>query len=410
MRENLAIQEDLAALKPVERKDGAGERGLAAPRFADQPDILTGAYLQRHAVDRAEGFGGLKQVFARPGIFAHHLIDRENRFAVHVDVCLALGHMGGCRKQGSRIVVAHLAENGVRRSGLHDLSVPHDGDLVGQIGNHRQIVGDEDHAHAILLHQIAQQVEDLRLGRHIERGGRLICNQELRSQRDCHGDRDALALATGEFVRIAVGRDLFRVETHAVHQCGRALVRLGARALVVDQDCLRNLVADRVDRIERRHRLLEDHRDVAAAHGAQCLLVHRADIISGDFDLAGPFGRARQELHDREGGERLAGARFTHDTEDLAGVDLKIDIVKDGGSGNRQRQITDGENAHARDLLIRGSCRSRRPSPSRLSPRTVSTIARPGNSAMCGASEMKVWASASMRPQEGVGGCAPRPT
>ena len=70
----------------------------------------------------------------------------------------------------------------------------------------------------------------------------------------------------------------------------------------------------------------------------------------------------------------------------------------------------DEEPRHARIRRMRGSRRSRSPSPIRLSPSTVSTMARPGTSARCGASAIIVWLSASIRPQEGVGGCAPSPT
>ena len=42
-----------------------------------------------------------------------------------------------------------------------------------------QIVGGEEHRHAALLHQRAQQAEDLRLDRHVERGGRLVRDDEI---------------------------------------------------------------------------------------------------------------------------------------------------------------------------------------------------------------------------------------
>ena len=60
-------------------------------------------------------------------------------------------------------------------------------------------------------------------------------------------------------------------------------------------------------------------------------------------------------------------------------------------------------------LARRGSNRSRRPSPRRLRPITASAMAMPGNTASRGAWNSRVCASFSMRPQEGCGGCVPRP-
>ncbi len=60
-------------------------------------------------------------------------------------------------------------------------------------------------------------------------------------------------------------------------------------------------------------------------------------------------------------------------------------------------------------LAKRGSRRSRRPSPSRFKPSTAQAMAAPGHTASSGAWCIKVCASASIRPQDGCGGCVPRP-
>ena len=64
-----------------------------------------------------------------------------------------------------------------RRSG------PHDGDVVGGLGDHAHVVGDDDHRHSVLPAQALEQVEDLRLDGHVERRGRLVGDQELRIAR-----------------------------------------------------------------------------------------------------------------------------------------------------------------------------------------------------------------------------------
>ena len=52
--------------------------------------------------------------------------------------------------------------------------------------------------------QVLEQVDHLRLDRHVERGDRLVGDEQLGLQGQRAGDADALALAAGELVRVAV--------------------------------------------------------------------------------------------------------------------------------------------------------------------------------------------------------------
>ena len=60
-------------------------------------------------------------------------------------------------------------------------------------------------------------------------------------------------------------------------------------------------------------------------------------------------------------------------------------------------------------LTIFGSRVSRNPSPNKLKPNTAQAMAKPGKIAIQGDSDIKVWASFSMRPQEAWGGWVPKP-
>ena len=51
---------------------------------------------------------------------------------------------------------------------------------VGHLRDHAQVVGDQHDRHAVFPLQLAHQVEDLRLGGHVERGGRLVGDQQAR--------------------------------------------------------------------------------------------------------------------------------------------------------------------------------------------------------------------------------------
>ena len=77
------------------------------------------------------------------------------------------------------------------------------GDAVGDMLDHAEIVADEQVGEVELPAQLHEQVEHLRLDRDVERGDRLVADQELGLHRERAGDADAGALAAGELVRIA---------------------------------------------------------------------------------------------------------------------------------------------------------------------------------------------------------------
>jgi hypothetical protein len=68
----------------------------------------------------------------------------------------------------------------------------------------RQIVRNEDDAHAALALKAPQQREDLRLQSHVQCAGRLVADQQLGPAGDGNRDRHALAHAAAELERILV--------------------------------------------------------------------------------------------------------------------------------------------------------------------------------------------------------------
>ena len=108
-------------------------------------------------------------------------------------------------EQGPGVGMPRIGENLGGRGVFDHLAEIHDRDMVGQILDDAEVVGNEEIGEVALDLQFLEQVEDLRLDRDIERAGRLVEHQEFRFEDDGAGDGDALALATGEFVGIAVG-------------------------------------------------------------------------------------------------------------------------------------------------------------------------------------------------------------
>ena len=65
---------------------------------------------------------------------------------------------------------------------LGDASGVHDDDLVRDLRDDAEIVRDHDDRHAVLLLELAHQLEDLRLRRHVERRRRLVRDQQLEAR------------------------------------------------------------------------------------------------------------------------------------------------------------------------------------------------------------------------------------
>ena len=84
-------------------------------------------------------------------------------------------------------------------------AVAQDKNFVGEIGDNTEIMRDQEHRHAACLLQALKQRENLRLYAHVERGRRLVGDQQAGISGKRHGDGDPLLLATGQFMRIAAG-------------------------------------------------------------------------------------------------------------------------------------------------------------------------------------------------------------
>jgi hypothetical protein len=100
--------------------------------------------------------------------------------------------------------VLRRGEHGFGGARFDLVAAVHHEHAVGNFGHHAHVVRDEEHAHAHLLLQLADELKDLRLDRHVERGGGLVGDQELRLAGERHRDHHALAHAARELVRKAV--------------------------------------------------------------------------------------------------------------------------------------------------------------------------------------------------------------
>src|SRR5262249_50257881 len=220
-------------------------------------------------------------------------------------------------QQPDRVGMLWAGENDLRLCAFDDLAGVHDCHLVGAFRYDAEIVGDEQHGHAEPPLELADQLEDLRLDRHVECRGWLIRDQELGRAGERHGNHDALTLAAGELVRIIPDAFLGIGDLDEAQHLDRAIARLASACPLSEAYGFRHGVGDGDDRVQRGHRLLEDHRDLVAADAAH-LLLRKARQISGlksNFAADDAAGTLGQKLHNRERGHALAAAGLADQTD-----------------------------------------------------------------------------------------------
>src|SRR6266480_161027 len=105
----------------------------------------------------------------------------------------------------NRVVTAAPQRRGVGMAGaavqggcgraLHDFAQVHDRHLIRDVLHDREIVSDEQVGEPAALLQVGEQVQHLRLDRHVERAHRLVEHEEVWLDREGAGDPYTLPLA-----------------------------------------------------------------------------------------------------------------------------------------------------------------------------------------------------------------------
>ena len=296
----------------------------------------------------------------------HGAFDRQQAVAVLLD-------LRDAAEQAERVGMLRIVEDRGTRRALHHAAGVHHRDLVGHLGDDAEVVGDQDDRHAGLLLQFAQQVEDLRLHRDVERGGGFVGDQQVGLAGQRHGDHHALAHAAGHLVRVFVEAAFRRGDAHALQRRdGAAAQRAGRGGAVVRAHRLGDLVADGEHRVQAGHRLLEDHRDAVAADVAHLRRRQVEQVPAVEHDLPGGDAAGRRhQPHDGQRQHRLAAAALADDAERAAAIDRDVDAVHRGdvaaGGAEHGAQAGDGQQCCLRPCgggLGRGASRPP-PTPSR---------------------------------------------
>ena len=189
-------------------------------------------------------------------------------------------------------------------------------------------MGNDDRRHAAFADQLAHQVHHRLLGGDVEPGRGFVGDQEFRIAGERDGDDHALAHAAGEFERIGVVARSRIADLHGFEGGNGFRLRVTTLRPAMLQQNVLDLLADLADRVERRARVLEDHRDLAPPDRPHHPLARPAQILPVPADLAGTDAAAGiEDAHQGVGGDGFARSRFADYAKRLAGAEIEGDAA-----------------------------------------------------------------------------------
>ena len=170
--------------------------------------------------------------------------------------------------------------------------------------------------------QLFEQVQNLRLNGNVQRGNRLVANDDFGVHRQSAGNADTLTTAAVQLMRIDIGIALS--QTNGTHQLQSAFFN---RFPAFDQLMLDNRLADKLHngftRVQRGERILEHHLHLLAQR-AHFLTAQLGDIVALKDDFA---AGGLNQLQNAASGGGFTAAGFAYDTQSFAFLQSKAYTV-----------------------------------------------------------------------------------
>ena len=170
-----------------------------------------------------------------------------------------------------------------------------------------------------------QPAEDLKhpaLHGDVQRRGRLIGYQQLRSQAEGDRDQDSLLESAGEFVGVLFQPLRRTVDAHQFEEPDdlRPDLAFGALAFLrVQPEDFGNLGPDRLHRIQRGAGILRNHADLPSTDSLHGAFGKPGQLDSVERDgSGGDCGRPGEKADERFGERAFAGTGFADDGNDFA--------------------------------------------------------------------------------------------
>ena len=185
----------------------------------------------------------------------------------------------------------------------------------------RQIVRDKEIGKPEIALQLLQQIDNLRLNRHVKRRNRLVADDKVGVERERSRDADSLTLSARKLVRISVLVILGK--TAGAHDARDVVLVFLGRNDTVLPDRLAYDLADRHTGRETRVGILEDYLDLGS-DPAQFLARQFEDVDAVEYYFALGFAlKAEQRASDC----RFAASRLSDKAHGGPAFDFEGDAV-----------------------------------------------------------------------------------
>ena len=211
--------------------------------------------------------------------------------------------------QAARIFLLRLLQDLPGVAELDDLAALEHHDAIGDLRDDREVVGYVQRRRAVLANEFAKRGEALDLRRHVERGGRLVEDQNVGLGDHRHRRHHALQLPAGDLMGIARADRLRARQIELPEKVDRLGARRLRRQHAVADRGFAHLLHQRVRRIERGGGALRDIGDLGPAQRAPLVGADRADVLVAEDDgAANDIAVAAGVAHRGQADRRLAGA------------------------------------------------------------------------------------------------------
>ncbi len=204
-------------------------------------------------------------------------------------------------------------------------------DVVGDLRDDGEVVGDVERGGAGLLDGALDGGENVDLRGHVERRRRLVEDDQVGLRAKRHRSHRPLQLAAGDLVRIAAAERLGRRKPEHAEKLEGAAMRRSARHQAVPDRRLDDLVPDPARRIEGGGGRLRHVGDAVAANIADVGPAELQDVDPVEMHLATDDAAAAAPIGERrEADRRLASAGFADQAEHAPLAEREGDAVDDG--------------------------------------------------------------------------------
>ena len=338
----LAFHEDPAGRVGAVLAAEHAHRGLGAARAdkAGQTDDLAGTHVDAHVLGDQTRL--VERVAHPPVLDAEHLLADPG--GVHR---VAVGQRTAHHVADQRVLVQRVGRVDVDMA--DGAAIADDLHRVRGIGDLVELVRNDDRGDALLAAKPVDQVEQVPRILVVQRGGRLVQDQQLHVLGQSLRDLDQLLLADTDVrdqgVRVLVQTDL----PHHV-------VRDAALLVGIDRDALPLLIAQEdvlLDRhVRHQRKLLVDDHDALLLGIANRPELARLAVVHDVALVRAARVHTRQHVHQ----SRLARTVLTADREHLAPLDHDIHIVQRGDRAETLHDMTHLQNhvtVHSHSYLLR---------------------------------------------------------